>query len=72
MVEPFWCQFEVLIPPEVSIPPVEEHHPLDCHQLWSGDRVVCGKIVQVLDPEDASGKIGDTGCSATFDPAAAR
>lgn len=51
---------------------MEEHHPLDCHQLWSGDRVVCGKIVQVLDPEDASWKIGDTGCSATFDPAAAR
>src|ERR671933_2029754 len=58
-LEPIWEQFEALLPER------QTNHPLGCHRPRIPDRVVFGKLMQVLVFGCAYEKIADEGCSAT-------
>jgi transposase len=60
IIEPIWQQFSVLLPER------EVDHPLGCHRPRIPDRVVFGKLVQVLVFGCAYHRIADEECSATM------
>jgi hypothetical protein len=62
VLEPLWVQFAALLPQRPAYDPA---HPLGCHRPRIGDRVVFGKLVQVLVFGCSYAKIADTTCSAT-------
>jgi len=59
LIEPIWEQFSALLPER------ETNHPLGCHRPRIPDRVVFGKLVQVLVFGCAYRRIAEEGCSAT-------
>jgi transposase len=59
IIEPIWEQFRDLLPER------EVDHPLGCHRCRIPDRVVFGKLVQILVFGCAYRKIADQECSAT-------
>lgn len=59
LIEPIWEQFSALLPER------EVNHPLGCHRLRIPDRVVFGKLVEVLVFGCAYRRIADEQCSAT-------
>ena len=59
LIEPIWEQFSALLPER------EIDHPLGCHRPRIPDRVVFGKLVEVLVFGCAYRRIADEGCSAT-------
>lgn len=59
IIEPIWQQFEALLPER------ETNHPLGCHRPRVPDRVVFGKLVEVLVFGCAYRRIAQEGCSAT-------
>jgi len=59
IIEPIWEQFRALLPER------EVNHPLGCHRSRIPDRMVFGKLVQVLVFGCAYRRIADEGCSAT-------
>jgi transposase len=59
IIEPIWEQFEALLPER------ETNHPLGCHRPRIPDRVVFGKLVEVLVFGCAYRRIAQEGCSAT-------
>lgn len=59
IIEPIWEQFKALLPER------EVNHPLGCHRRRIPDRVVFGKLVQILVFGCAYRRIADEECSAT-------
>jgi transposase len=59
IIEPIWEQFRALLPKR------EVNHPLGCHRWRIPDRVVFGKLVQILVFGCAYRRIADEECSAT-------
>ena len=59
IIEPIWQQFSALLPAR------ETSHPLGCHRPRIPDRVVFGKLVEILVFGCAYEKIADGSCSAT-------
>jgi transposase len=59
IIEPIFEQFRALLPDR------EVDHPLGCHRSRIPDRVVFGKLVQILVFGCAYRRIADEGCSAT-------
>ena len=59
IIEPIWEQFEALLPERRT------NHPLGCHRRRIPDRVVFGKLVEVLVFGCAYRRIADEGCSAS-------
>ena len=59
LIEPIWQQFAALLPER------EVNHPLGCHRPRIPDRVVFGKLVQILVFGCAYRRIADEKCSAT-------
>ncbi len=59
LIEPIWEQFEALLPER------KVDHPLGCHRGRIPDRVVFGKLVEILVFGCAYRRISDEGCSAT-------
>ncbi len=59
IIEPIWEQFTDLLPER------EVNHPLGCHRSRIPDRVVFGKLVQILVFGCAYRRIADEECSAT-------
>jgi transposase len=59
IIEPIWEQFRALLPDR------EVYHPLGCHRPRIPDRVVFGKLVQILVFGCAYRRIADEECSAT-------
>ncbi|MBM6405667.1 IS5 family transposase [Phycicoccus sp. CSK15P-2] len=59
VIDPVWDQFEALVPEIIDT------HPLGCHNPRIPDRVVFGKLVQVLVVGVSYAKIADSTCSAT-------
>jgi transposase len=59
IIEPIWEQFRDLLPER------EVDHPLGCHRCRIPDRVVFGKLVQILVFGCAYRRIADEECSAT-------
>lgn len=59
IIESLWQQFEALLPER------EVDHPLGCHRPRVPDRVVFGKLVEVLIFGCAYWRIAEEGCSAT-------
>lgn len=59
IIEPIWQQFSALLPER------EVNHPLGCHRCRIPDRVVFGKLVQILVFGCAYRRIADEECSAT-------
>ena len=57
IIEPIWEQFEALLPEH------ETDHPLGCHKPRIPDRVVFGKLVQILVFGCAYERIADGSCS---------
>ena len=60
LIEPIWGQFAALLPDRKI-----DHHPLGCHRPRVPDRVVFGKLVQVLVFGCTYSWIADELCSAT-------
>ncbi len=58
-IEPIWEQFRALLPER------EVNHPLGCHRPRIPDRIVFGKLVQVLVFGCAYWRIADEQCSDT-------
>ncbi len=58
IIEPVWDQVSVLFPPH------PETHPRGCHRPRIPDRVVVGKLVQVLVFGCAYWRIADAKCAA--------
>ena len=59
LIEPIWEQFSALLPER------EVSHPLGCHRCRIPDRVVFGKLVEILVFGCAYRRIADEECSAT-------
>ncbi|MDQ3182331.1 MAG: IS5 family transposase, partial [Actinomycetota bacterium] len=59
IIEPIWEQFRALLPKR------EVNHPLGCHRWRIPDRVIFGKLVQILVFGCAYRRIADEECSAT-------
>lgn len=59
LIEPIWEQFQALLPERYV------NHPLGCHRSRIPDRVVFGKLVQILVFGCAYRRIADEECSAT-------
>ena len=59
IIDPIWEQFKALLPER------EVNHPLGCHRWRIPDRVVFGKLVQILVFGCAYRRIADEECSAT-------
>ncbi|CAA9427950.1 MAG: hypothetical protein AVDCRST_MAG80-365 [uncultured Rubrobacteraceae bacterium] len=59
LIEPIWEQFSALLPER------QVDHPLGCHRPRIPDRVVFGKLVEVLVFGCAYRRIAEEGCSAT-------
>ena len=59
LIDPIWDQFSALLPDR------QQTHPLGCHNPRIPDRVVFGKLVQVLVFGCAYERIADHECSAT-------
>ncbi|CAN5564492.1 IS5-like element ISCgl6 family transposase [soil metagenome] len=59
LIEPIWEQFQALLPKR------EVAHPLGCHRSRIPDRVVFGKLVEILVFGCAYRRIADEECSAT-------
>ncbi len=59
LIEPIWQQFAALLPER------EVNHPLGCHRSRIPDRVIFGKLVQILVFGCAYRRIADEECSAT-------
>jgi transposase len=57
LIEPIWEQFEALLPERRT------NHPLGCHRSRVPDRVVFGKLVEVLVFGCAYWRISDESCS---------
>jgi transposase len=57
IIEPIWEQFEALLPERKT------NHPLGCHRSRIADRVVFGKLVEVLVFGCAYWRIADESCS---------
>ena len=57
IIEPIWEQFEALLPERRT------DHPLGCHRSRISDRVVFGKLVEVLVFGCAYWRISDESCS---------
>ena len=57
IIEPIWEQFKALLPER------EVHHPLGCHRPRVPDRVVFGKLVEILVFGCAYWRIADESCS---------
>jgi hypothetical protein len=60
IIEPIWEQFEALLPERRT-----NHHPLGCHRPRIPDRVVFGKLVEVLVFGCAYWRIADASCSGS-------
>ena len=58
IIEPIWEQFEALLPERGTT-----NHPLGCHRSRVPDRVVFGKLVEVLVFGCAYWRIADETCS---------
>ncbi|MBA3610642.1 MAG: IS5/IS1182 family transposase, partial [Rubrobacter sp.] len=58
IIEPIWEQFEALLPERRAT-----NHPLGCHRPRIPDRVVFGKLVEVLVFGCAYDRISDESCS---------
>ena len=58
LIEPIWEQFEALLPERTTT-----NHPLGCHKPRIPDRVVFGKLVEVLVFGCAYDRIADGSCS---------
>jgi transposase len=59
ILEPLWVQIAALLPAR------QVHHPLGCHRPRVPDRVVFGKLIQVLVFGCGYRRIADATCSAT-------
>ena len=59
IIEPIWEQFRALLPKR------EVNHPLGCHRCRIPDRLIFGKLVQILVFGCAYRRIADEECSAT-------
>lgn len=59
LIEPIWEQFRALLPKR------EVNHPLGCHRWRIPDRLIFGKLVQILVFGCAYRRIADEECSAT-------
>lgn len=59
IIEPIWEQFRALLPKR------EVNHPLGCHRWRIPDRLIFGKLVQILVFGCAYRRIADEECSAT-------
>jgi transposase len=57
IIEPIWEQFEALLPQRRT------NHPLGCHRPRVPDRVVFGKLVEILVFGCAYERIADESCS---------
>ena len=57
IIEPIWDQFEALLPERRT------NHPLGCHRPRVPDRVVFGKLVEILVFGCAYDRIADESCS---------
>jgi len=62
VLEPLWVQFAALLPQRPAYDPA---HPLGCHRPRISDRIIFGKLVQVLVSGCSYAKIADATCSAT-------
>lgn len=62
LLEPLWDQFAALLPPR---PVYDPAHPLGCHRPRIADRVIFGKLVQVLRFGCSYEAIADCTCGAT-------
>jgi transposase len=59
IIEPIWEQFEALLPKR------EVNHPLGCHRSRIPDRMVFGKLIEILVFGCAYWRIADEQCSAS-------
>jgi len=62
LLEPLWDQFAALLPDR---PVYDPAHPLGCHKPRIADRIIFGKLVQVLRFGCSYESIADCTCSAT-------
>jgi transposase len=62
LLKPLWDQFAALLPDR---PVHDPGHPLGCHRRRIGDRIVSGKLLQVLRFGCSYEAIADCSCSAT-------
>ena len=62
LLEPLWNQFAALLPDR---PVYDPAHPLGCHRPRIGDRIIFGKLIQVLRFGCSYQAIADCTCSAT-------
>jgi transposase len=62
LLEPLWEQFSALLPVR---PVYDPSHPLGCHRPRIGDRIVFGKLVQVLRLGCSYEAVADGTCGAT-------
>ena len=60
--EPLWDQFAALLPGRPVYAPA---HPLGCHKPRIGDRIIFGKLIQVLRSGCTYAPIADCACGAT-------
>jgi transposase len=62
LLEPLWEQFSALLP---ARPVYDPSHPLGCHRPRISDRVIFGKLIQVLRFGCSYESIADGTCGAT-------
>jgi transposase len=62
LLEPLWDQFAALLPDR---PVYDPAHPLGCHRRRIADRIIFGKLIQVLRFGCSYESIADCACSAT-------
>nr|BFD87021.1 hypothetical protein StreXyl84_64220 [Streptomyces sp. Xyl84] len=62
LTEPLWGQFADLLPERPTVDPT---HPLGCHRRRISDRIIFGKLLQLLRFGCSYQAIADTTCSAT-------
>lgn len=62
LTTPWWEQFAVLLPRQQTCDPAP---PLGCHRRRISDRIICGKLLQVLRFGCSYEGIADTTCSVT-------
>ena len=62
LLEPLWDQFAALLPPRPLYAPA---HPLGCHRPRIADRIIFGKLVQVLRFGCSYESVADGTCGAT-------
>ena len=62
LLEPLWDQFAALLPDRPAYDPA---HPLGCHRRRIADRIVFGKLLQVLRFGCSYEAIADCACSAS-------